>query len=94
MAKNENIRKRRKNILFFLRASGANHEEKNREEFYNELREGVEEYKLKKMYLMGDSNARLGEFSADTDINGNTKSNKNKTDFLGFIQSAELKYLN
>ena len=43
---------------------------------------------------MGDSNARLGEFSADQDINGDMKSNKNKGMFLGFIQYGGLKYLN
>ena len=42
----------------------------------------VERHKHKKIFIMGDSNARLGEFSADKDINGNTKSNKNKTLYI------------
>ena len=86
--------KQEERVFCFFYAPGVNHKEKCREEFYDELRKGAEKYKHKKMYLMGDSNARLGEFSADKDINGNTASNKNKTVFLGFIQSAELKYLN
>ena len=86
--------KQEERIFGFFYAPGANHEEKCREEFYDELSKGVENYKGKKIYLLGDSNARLGEFSADTDINGNMKSNKNKLIFLSFIRYAELKYLN
>ena len=92
MGKNENGA-RRKNIWFFY-APGANREDSLRDEFYEDLRTGVEQYKDKKMYLLGDSNANLGEFSADQDIKGNIKSNKNETLFLGFIQFADLKYLN
>ena len=86
--------KQEERIFGFFYGPGANHEEKCREEFYDELSKGVENYKGKKIYLLGDSNARLGEFSADTDINGNMKSNKNKLIFLSFIRYAELKYLN
>ena len=81
-------------VFAFFYAPGVNHNEKCREEFYDELRKGVEQYKDKQIYLMGDSNARLGEFSADKDINGILKSNKNKTLFLGFVEYAGMKYLN
>ena len=45
------------------------HDEKCREEFYDELREGMDQHQREKIYLFGDSNARLGEFSGDKDIN-------------------------
>lgn len=83
--------KQEERIFGFFYSPGANHEEKCREEFYDELSKGVENYKGKKIYLLGDSNARLGEFSADTDINGNMKSNKNKLIFLSFIRYARTK---
>ena len=43
---------------------------------------------------MGDSNARLGEYSEDKDIHGNTKNNKNKLLFMGFLQYTGIKLLN
>ena len=58
------------------------------------MRQGVDDFKNKKIYLIGDSNARLGEFSGDQDINGLTKSNKNKSLFIGFLQYTGMKYLN
>ena len=83
--------KQEERIFGFFYSPGANHEEKCSEEFYDELSKGVENHKGKKIYLLGDSNARLGEFSADTDINGNMKSNKNKLIFLCFIRYARTK---
>ena len=44
-------------LIAFFYAPGANHDEKHREEFYDELREGIDRYKQNKIYLMGDSNA-------------------------------------
>ena len=81
-------------LFVFFYAPGANHDEKCREEFYDELRKGVDEHSSEKIYLMGDSNARLGEFSGDKDIYGNIKSNKNKTLLMGILQYTGLKYLN
>ena len=43
---------------------------------------------------MGDSNARLGEFSGDRDINGYIRTNKNKALLMGLLQYTGLKYLN
>ena len=81
-------------IFAFFYAPGANHDEKKREEFYDELRKGIDRYKENKIYLMGDSNARLGEYSGDRDINGKFQSNKNKALFIGLVEYTGLKYLN
>ena len=81
-------------IVGFFYAPGIQHEAKCREEFYDELRMGVDKYKEMKILLMGDSNARLGEFSGDRDIHGNLKSNKNKNLFMGFINYTGLTLLN
>ena len=43
---------------------------------------------------MGDSNARLGSFSFDTDIHGRFISNDNKSLFLGFLKYSGAKYVN
>ena len=37
--------------------------------------------KNKRIYLMGDSNARLGEYTKDENIHGEFISNGNKNDF-------------
>ena len=81
-------------IITFFYAPGANHDEKHREEFYDELREGIDRYKQNKIYLLGDSDARLGEYSEDKDINGNFIGNKNKSLFMGLLEYTGLKYLN
>ena len=81
-------------IIAFFYAPGANHDEKQREEFYDELREGIDRYKKNRIYLLGDTNARLGEYSEDKDIKGNFKSNKNKALLMGMLEYTGLKYLN
>ena len=81
-------------IFAFFYAPGANHDEKKREEFYDELRKGIDRYKENKIYLLGDSNARLGEYSGDRDIKGKFQSNKNKALFIGLVEYTGLKYLN
>ena len=45
-------------IFGFFYAPGVSHDEKCREEFWDELRNKVDEYKDKKIYLMGYSNSR------------------------------------
>ena len=57
-------------LICFFYAPGEHHKEERREEFYDELREGVDKYKDKKIFLMGDSNARLGEYLGDINIHG------------------------
>ena len=44
--------------------------------------------------LLGDSNARLGEFLNDFNIHGKPISNKNKPLFLGFLEYSGLTLLN
>ena len=89
------IKSRHKEFMVaFFYAPGISHEEKQRVEFYDELRLGIEKFRKKEIYLLGDSNARLGEFSGDCDIHGNTRSNKNKTLFMGLLEYTGLKYLN
>ena len=82
------------NIFCFFYAPGSHHEEKLREQFYDELRKGIDKFKGKKIYMLGDTNARLGEYSGDTDIHGNTKMNTNKPLFMGFLQYTGMIYLN
>ena len=81
-------------IFGFFYAPGAHIDERTREGFYDELRKGVKRHEGKKICLMGDSNARLGEYSRDMDIHGQLKTNANKTLFLGFLQFSRMKYLN
>ena len=89
------MKTRKDEIIFgFFYAPGAHQSEKLREKFYDELGKGIHEYEEKKIYIMGDSNARLGEFSGDKDIHGHYKTNGNKALFLGFTQYTGLKYLN
>ena len=81
-------------IFGFFYAPGAHKEESTRERFYDELRRGVDRYKGKRIYLMGDSNARLGDYSGDKDINGHTKTNNNKALLLGMVEYTGMEYLN
>ena len=81
-------------ILGFFYAPGAHQPEILREKFYDELRRGIDKHKGKNIYLMGDSNARLGEFSGDKDIHGEPRTNNNKALFMGLIQYKGLEYLN
>ena len=86
--------KKEESLFVFFYAPGEHHDEKCREDFYDELRVKVDEHRKEKIYMMGDSNARLGEFSGDRDIHGKTKNNKNKTLFMGLKQYTGLKLLN
>ena len=81
-------------IFGFFYAPGAHQTERVREKFYDELRTGIDEYEGKKIYIMGDSNARLGEFSGDKDIHGKNTTNNNYALFMGLIQYTGLEYLN
>ena len=81
-------------LICFFYAPGVHHEEDRREEFYDELRKGVDKYRDKKIFLMGDSNARLGEYSQDLNVHGEHTSNKNKTLFLGLLDYTGLTLLN
>ena len=55
-------------IFGFFYAPGAHHDETVRTAFYNEMRSGLERYpRGMKIVMMGDSNARLGEYAQDKD---------------------------
>ena len=43
---------------------------------------------------MGDSNARLGDYSGDKDINGHTMRNNNQALLLGMVEYTGMAYLN
>ena len=71
-----------KSFLFFY-SPGEHHSEKVRKEFYDDLRCSYEHYSKKdKIFMMGDTNARLGEYSLDRDIHGKLINNKNKPLFF------------
>ena len=82
-------------IFCFFYAPGENKSASERLRFYDELREGYKKYSKKfDVFLLGDSNARLGSFSQDKSINGRYVSNNNKAYFLGFLDYTGLIYLN
>ena len=84
-----------KMVLCFFYAPCENRAESDRTCFYDELREGYKKYSNKiNIFLLGDSNARLGSFSNDKSISGKYVSNNNKANFLGFLDYTGLIYLN
>ena len=79
----------------FFYAPGAHLSEEIRLKFYKIFSVNYDKFAAKgKVFLIGDSNARLGEFLNDLDINGNAVSNKNKPLFLGFLRYSGLTLLN
>ena len=81
-------------IFCFFYAPGAHHPENERISFYDELRDGYGKYqKNVQIFLLGDSNARLGYFSLDRDIHGKFVSNSNKPLFLGFLEYSGAQYV-
>ena len=63
--------------------------------FYHTFTVNYDNFSKKgKVFLLGDSNARLGEFLNDLDFHGNTVSNKNKPLFQGFLDYSGLTLLN
>ena len=83
-------------ILGFFYAPGMNHDEGTRAAFYDELRKGIDTYtkENKRIYLLGDSNARLGDFTQDENIHGEKIANGNKKLFMGFLCYTGLFCLN
>ena len=82
-------------VFCFFYAPGGNRTQLERESFYDELSKGYMKYAQKcKVFLLGDTNARLGSFSQDKSIHGQYVSNINKTSFLGFLDYSGLVYLN
>ena len=83
-------------IMGFFYAPGMNHDEGTRVAFYDELRIGIDTYikENKRIYLMGDSNARLGEYTKDENIHGEKINNGNKKLFMGFLGYTGMVCLN
>ena len=79
----------------FYYAPGSHHSNETHNEFYVDLQKGFDKYRgLGDIFLLGDSNARLGSLLEDKDINGKYISGKNKPHFLGFLDYAGLHLLN
>ena len=79
-------------IIGFFYAPGGHQTEERRVMFYDKLRKGIDRYKEKN--ILGDSNARLGEFLGDKDIHGSAISNSNRALLMGLIEYTGLEYLN
>ena len=75
----------------FLYAPGAHLSEDIRLKFYEIFTVNFDKFVAKgNVVLLGDSNARLGEFLDDFNIHGKPISNKNKPLFLGFLEYSGL----
>ena len=84
------------NLFFsFFYAPGSHHPLKLRTEFYDEFTSSFSKFALLgKVYLTGDTNARLGSLLNDRNVNGQLTSNPNKTLFLEFLEHSGLDILN
>ena len=79
----------------FFYAPGAHLPDEVRLKFYHIFTTSYDKFVVEgRVFLIGDSNARLGKFLNDCDINGNPVSNKNKPLFLGFLEYSGLTLLN
>ena len=82
-------------IICFFYAPGENHPENIRSGFYDELTAGCAKFpENTKIYMVGDSNARLGAYFRDVAINGKYISNKNRSLILGFLDYTGMCYIN
>ena len=79
----------------FFYAPGEHHCEGLRTGFYNALQKGFDKFsRLGKIFMLGDTNARLGRLLNDRNIHGSFVSNKNKPLLLGFLDYTGLSILN
>ena len=82
-------------VFCYFYSPGDNRSWEERSGFYDELSQGWRRYKTGvRIFMLGDSNARLGSLSGDANIDGKLTSNNNKPLFLGFIRYTGLTYLN
>ena len=67
-----------------------------REMFYDEVRNGVDKFAREKktIFLLGDTNARLGACMNDCNIHGDIKTNRNKSLLMGFLRYTGMICLN
>ena len=84
------------NIFFcFFYAPGDHHNSSTRQLFYDFLsRTYIKFASLGKVYLLGDTNARVGSFLNDRDINGNFVCNRNRNFLMAFLEHTGLSILN
>ena len=84
------------NVFCFFYCPGISHEEETREMFYDELRNGVDKFAREKktIFLLGDTNARLGACMNDRNIHGDIKTNRNKSLLMGFLRYTGMICLN
>ena len=80
------LKNKNKEIYFcFFYAPGAHLPEEDRFKFYHMLTTSYDKFSAKgEVFLLGDSNARLGNFLNDFNIHGKPISNKNTPLLLGF----------
>ena len=86
----------KQNIYFcFFYAPGDHHETSVRRSFYDFFIKAYDKFApLGKVYLIGDTNARLGPFLNDVDINGRSVSNRNRNFLKSFLEYTGLAVLN
>ena len=76
----------------FFYSPGSHHPLPIRTKFYNHFFTEFSRFaKLGKVYLMGDTNARLGSLLNDRNLHGHLISNPNKPLFLKFLEYSGLK---
>ena len=80
-------------MLFF--GPGAHLSDEDITSFYDDFHKGYQRYSNDvEIFIMGDSNARLGKFSHDVNIHGKFVTNKNMAHFLGFLSLTRLTFVN
>ena len=86
---------RAKSYFCFFYAPGDHHEISVRRSFYEYFVKAFDRFSpLGKVYLIGDTNARLGSFLNDVNINGAYISNRNRRFLLSFLEYSGLVVLN
>ena len=79
----------------FFYAPGSHHPLPVRKKFYDIFTSTFSKFAaLGKVYLVGDTNARLGKLLEDKNLHGLLKTNQNKELFLQFLQYSGLVILN
>ena len=82
-------------LLLFFYSPGEHHCVVLRTEFYAELKKGFDYFDFRgKVFLLGDTNARLGCYLDDRNLQGMLVSNKNKPLLLGFLDYTGVSILN
>ena len=79
----------------FFYAPSSHHPLPARKSFYDQFSREFKRFASQgKVFLVGDTNARLGSFLDDKNLNGKTISNPNKPLFMEFLQYSGLVVLN